>query len=101
MRAWSSSWPSEHRPAGAFFAGSKPEQFAGLLDILKKRGNRLSGASAQFFLRQMGVDSWILSPSVVAALVNAGVVDKAPTSRKAMEAVQAASRNGARKAADR
>ena len=38
----------------------------------------------------MGVDSWILSPSVVAALVNAGVVDKAPTSRKAMEAVQAA-----------
>ena len=38
----------------------------------------------------MGVDGWILSPSVVAALVNAGVVDKAPTSRKAMEAVQVA-----------
>ena len=80
----------DHGSAGAFFAGSKPEQFVELLDILKKRGNRLSGASAQFFLRQMGVDGWILSPSVVAALVNAGVVDKAPTSRKAMEAVQVA-----------
>lgn len=80
----------EHGSAGAFFAGSKPEQFAGLLEVLKKRGNRLSGASAQFFLRQMGVDSWILSPSVVAALVNAGIVDKAPTSRKAMASVQAA-----------
>lgn len=80
----------ENGSAGAFFAGSKPEQFAGLLETLKKRGNRLSGASAQFFLRQMGVDGWILSPSVVAALINAGVVDKAPTSRKAMEAVQAA-----------
>lgn len=80
----------EHGSAGAFFAGSKPEQFAALLEILKKRGNRLSGASAQFFLRQMGVDGWIMSPSVVAALVRAGVVDKAPTSRKAMEAVQSA-----------
>lgn len=80
----------EHGSAGAFFAGTKPEQFARLLDILKKRGNRLSGASAQFFLRQMGVDGWIMSPSVVAALARAGVVDKAPTSRKAMEAVQTA-----------
>jgi 3-methyladenine DNA glycosylase Tag len=76
--------------AGAFFGGSKPENFANLLDTMKKRGNRLSGASAQFFLRQMGVDGWVMSPSVVAALIAAGVVDKAPTSAKAMKAVQEA-----------
>ena len=80
----------EHGSAGAFFAGSKPENFAGLLDTLKKRADRLSGASGQFFLRQMGVDGWVMSPSVVAALVKAGVVDKAPTSAKAMRAVQEA-----------
>ena len=52
--------------------------------------DRLSGFSAQYFLRHMGVDGFILSPSVTAALVRAGVVDKPPTSKKAMEAVQAA-----------
>lgn len=80
----------EHGSAGAFFAGSKPEDYVHLLQILKKRGSRLSGASAQYFLRFSGVDSWIMSPSVVAALINAGVVDKAPTSQKAQAAVQTA-----------
>ncbi len=80
----------EFGSAGAFFGGSKPENFAGLLDTMKKRGNRLSGASAQFFLRQMCVDGWVMSPSVAAALVQAGVVEKAPTSAKAMRAVQEA-----------
>jgi 3-methyladenine DNA glycosylase Tag len=80
----------EHGSAGKFFAASKPEDFIGLLDVLKRRGSRLSGASAQYFLRFSGVDSWILSPSVVAALVNAGVVEKAPTSKRALIAVQAA-----------
>lgn len=90
MRASSSSLRRSTGSAGAFFAASKPENYVELLEILKKRGSRLSGGSAQFFLRFQGVDSFVLSPSVVAALVRAGVVDKPPTSRKAMEAVQAA-----------
>ncbi len=80
----------EHGSAGAFFAASKPEGFVDLLEILKKRGSRLSGASAQYFLRFAGVDGFLLSPSVVAALVHAGVIDKAPGSQKSMRAVQAA-----------
>ena len=80
----------EHGSAGAFFAASKPTEFIDLLDVLKKRGSRLSGASAQYFLRFSGVDSWIMSPSVVAALVGSGVVDKVPTSKKALTAVQGA-----------
>lgn len=78
----------EHGSAGAFFAGSKPENYIDLLELLKKRGSRLSGGSAQYFLRMQGVDSFILTPSVVAALIKAGVIDKQPTSRKAMVAVQ-------------
>lgn len=79
-----------HGSAGAFFAASKPENYIDLLETLKKRGSRMSGYSAQYFLRFQGVDSWIMSPSVTAALVKAGVVDKAPTSRKALQATQEA-----------
>ena len=79
---------AEHGSAGAFFANSNPENYIDLLDILKKRGSYLSGGSAQYFLRFSGVDSWIMSSSVVAALKQAGVVDKAPTSKKALAATQ-------------
>ncbi|MGB3809671.1 MAG: DNA-3-methyladenine glycosylase I [Parvibaculum sp.] len=80
----------EHGSAAAFFAASKPENYTDLLDVLKKRSSRLSGAAAQYFLRFQGVDSFMLSPSVTAALIKANVVDGPPTSRKAMAAVQAA-----------
>ena len=80
----------EHGSAGAFFAASKPDGFVDLLETLKKRGSRLSGASAQYFLRFSGVDGFLLSPSVVAALVHANVIDKAPGSQKSMRAVQTA-----------
>ena len=80
----------EHGSAGAFFAQSKPEKYIELLDTLKKRGNRLSGMSAQYFLRVSGVDSWILSPSVCAALIQAGVVEKAPSSKRDLARVQEA-----------
>lgn len=80
----------EHGSAGAFFAASKPEDYVELLEVLKKRGARLSGFSAQYFLRHQGVDSFILSPSVTAALIKAKVIDKPPTSRKALVAVQGA-----------
>lgn len=81
---------AEHGSAGAFFANSNPENYIDLLDILKKRGSYLSGGSAQYFLRFSGVDSWIMSSSVIAALKQAGVVDKAPTSKKALAATQEA-----------
>ncbi len=79
----------EHGSAGAFFAASKPENYVDLLDVLRKRGDRLSGLAAQYFLRHQGVDSFLLSPSVTAALVKAGVIDKPATSRKALLAMQA------------
>ncbi len=66
------------------------EDHAGLLRWLAKNGSRLGGASAQYFLRIMGKDSYILSRDVVARLVAEGVIDKPPTSQKAMAAVQAA-----------
>ncbi len=66
------------------------ENYIGLLDMLKKNGSRLGGASCQYFLRFLGRDSWIMSRDVIAALIREGVIDKAPTSKKAQAQVQAA-----------
>lgn len=77
-----------HGSAGNFFAESPPARYHELLDVLKRRGSRLGGASGQYFLRRMGVDSWILSASVVAVLIDEGVVPRAPSSKRDMAAVQ-------------
>ena len=81
---------TEHGSAGAYFAASPPTQYADLLAELKRRGSRLGGNSGAYFLRQMGVDSWILSDDVVAVLVDEGVVTQTPTSKRDLAAVQAA-----------
>ncbi len=66
------------------------EDFAGLLDWLKKNGARLGGSTGAYVLRAMGKDGYVLSKDVVARLVAEGVIDKAPSSARAMAAVQAA-----------
>lgn len=66
------------------------EDFQGLLDWLQKDGARLGGGTGSYLLRAMGKESYILSKDVVARLVAEGVVDKAPTSKKAKAAVQQA-----------
>ena len=66
------------------------EDYAGLLKWLGKEGSRLGGTSAQYLLRFMGKDSYILGRDVVARLIAEGVIDKPPTSQKAMRAVQEA-----------
>ena len=50
---------------------------------LKKHGSRLGGQTGRYFLRFIGYDTPIFSVDVVAALVQAEVVDKEPTSKKA------------------
>ncbi len=66
------------------------EDFAALLEMLKKRGSRLGGMTGAYSMRMLGRDSYILSKDVVARLIAEGVVDKAPTSKSAMNAVQEA-----------
>lgn len=80
----------EHGSAGKLFGAWPGEDFAGLLLMLKKRGSRLGGNSGAYFLRFMGVDSYIASRDVTARLIAEGVIDKAPGSQKAMRDVQAA-----------
>ncbi len=76
--------------AGQVLGGWPSTDFVGLLAMLGKRGSRLGGASAQYAMRFAGRDSFILSRDVTARLIAEGIVDKAPTSKKAMAAVQSA-----------
>ncbi|WP_281972750.1 DNA-3-methyladenine glycosylase I [Ruegeria faecimaris] len=75
---------------GKILGGWPSDDYVGLLNMLSKRGSRLGGASAQYAMRFAGRDSFILSQDVTARLVAEGVVDKPPTSKKAMASVQAA-----------
>ena len=75
---------------GGFLADWPANDQIGLMDYLGKHGSRLGGMTAQYFLRFAGWDAYILSRDVVAALIAAGVVDRAPTSKAAKQAVQGA-----------
>lgn len=81
------------RDAGSFGrkVGDWPsEDYIGLLAWMKSDGSRLGGNTGPYVLRHMGRESFILTPSVVARLVAEGIVDKAPTSKRAMRATQEA-----------
>ena len=81
---------NEAGSCGAFFANWPSDDYVGLLDVLKTRGARLGGATAQYFLRFMGVDSFIFSQDVTKRLIAEGVIDKPPTSKTALKKAQVA-----------
>lgn len=81
---------NEGGSVGAVIADWPSTDYVGLLDMLKKRGSRLGGTTSQYFLRSAGKDSFILSQDVVGRLIAEGVIEKAPTSKKAMQQVQEA-----------
>lgn len=77
-----------HGGFGAYLAAWPEDDIVGLWDELKRRGERLGGNTGPFFLRFTGKDTFMLSADVVAALVEMGIVDKAPTGKKALAVVQ-------------
>lgn len=79
---------AEHGSAAKFFAEWPVTDFVGLQLLMKKRGSRIGGNTGSYALRFLGKDSFYMSGDVVTALIREGVVDKAPTSQKAMRAVQ-------------
>ena len=81
---------SVHGSAATVFVDWPTDDFAGLLWMIKKRGERLGGRTGQIFFRRMGVDGFILSADVVRALIREGVVDREPTSKGGFDAVQKA-----------
>jgi len=81
---------SEHKSFGRFLADWPEDDIVGLLLYLKKHGNRLGGHTGQYFLRFVGKDTFMFSKDVVTVLVAEGIVDKEPTSQRALRATQEA-----------
>jgi len=78
----------EHGSFGKFLKQWPTSDQIGLMEHFKKRASRLGGATAMYFLRFNGWDSFILSKDVIRALIREGVIDKPATSKKALRAVQ-------------
>jgi 3-methyladenine DNA glycosylase Tag len=78
----------EHGSAAKFFAEWPDSDFAGLLELMKKRAARCAGETAMRFFRGMGKPAYITTRDVAGALIEAGVVEKPPSSRKDLQAVQ-------------
>ena len=75
---------------GAFLSSWPSEDQEGLLLWLKRHGSRLGGTSAQYFLRRVGWDGFILAPDVILGLRREGLLDATPGTRKAMAQAQKA-----------
>ena len=80
----------EEGGAGRVLGGWPSTDYAGLLEMLKKRGSHLGGNAAQYAMRFMERDGFVLSRDVNARLVAEGVIDKPSGSKSAMRAVQGA-----------
>lgn len=80
----------EHGSAAKLFAEWPGEDYVELLILMKKRGSYMGGNSAQYFLRFMGKDSFIISRDVVTALIREGVVTTEPKSQRDLRAAQQA-----------
>lgn len=79
---------AEHGSAAAFFAAWPDDDFVGLLEVMKKRAARLSGETAMRLFRWMGKASFITTRDVSAALIDAGVLEKPPSGKRDLQAVQ-------------
>ena len=80
----------DHGSFGQFLANWPGDDQVGLLLYLKRNGERLGGNSAQYFLRRVGWDGFILSHDVVTALTRAGILDASPASKKGLTQAQQA-----------
>ena len=73
---------------GAMIGNWPTREYFDLLEKMKKESTRLGGTTGQYFLRFMGVPSFIASASVEAALRQSGVIDKALSTKTAQRATQ-------------
>ncbi len=80
----------EHGSFGKMVAEWPNDQITDLWLYLKKQGCRLGGNTGPYTLRQMGVDSFILSSDVESYLRNHGIIDSGRNTKRAMQAATSA-----------
>ncbi|MGH7857764.1 MAG: DNA-3-methyladenine glycosylase I [Candidatus Binatia bacterium] len=73
---------------GSFLGSWPADDVVGLWDELRTEGSRLGGMTGPIFLREVGKDTFLLTPDVVRALRREKVVKGNPTSKRDLRAVQ-------------
>jgi 3-methyladenine DNA glycosylase Tag len=87
--AFVESMAKEHGSFGKFLAQWPADDQIGLMAYLGKHGNRLGGATGQYFLRWIGWDGFIISTDFGAALRDAGLdITENPTSKRDLARIQ-------------
>lgn len=80
----------EHGSFAKMVANWHEDDITGLWLYLKKNGSRLGGNTGPYTLRQMGVDTFILSSDVESHLRNIGIIDSGRGTKRAMTAANRA-----------
>ena len=78
----------EYGGAGSLIAHWPVTEIVALWRLLTRRGSQLGGLSAPRYLRMLGKDTFVPTNDVVAALAAQKVVDRVPSSRRDLAAVQ-------------
>jgi 3-methyladenine DNA glycosylase Tag len=73
---------------GAWVAAWPGTDIVGLWAEMGKRFKHLGGTSTPYFLRMIGKDTFVLTPDVAKGLMDAGVVDRKPSGKRDLAAVQ-------------
>ena len=81
---------AEHGGFGVWLASWRGEDVVGLWEALAKQFRQMGGNSGPSFLRMVGKDTFILTPSVIGALKHWGAVTAPPKNRQDRAQVQAA-----------
>ena len=80
----------KHGSAARFFADWPDSDLVGLLDLLRKRASHLGGDAAPRFLRGIGKPAFIATSDMAAALIREGVIERPPSGKRDLAAMQAA-----------
>lgn len=78
---------TQHGSFGQMVANWPKDDITGLWSFLKKHGSRLGGNTGPYSLRQLGVDTFILSGDVEAYLRNCKVIEGGKETKKSQQAV--------------
>lgn len=80
----------EHGSFAQFIANWPQDNITGLWQHLKKHGSRLGGNTGPYSLRQLGVDTFMLTPDVESYLRNTDIIDSGKNTKRAMQAADSA-----------
>jgi 3-methyladenine DNA glycosylase Tag len=79
----------EYGGFGKFIANWPESDLIGLFSHMKKHGSRLGGMTGQRVLRNMGKDTFVVTPDVVRCMQRAGVdIKDNPSSQREMKLIQ-------------